>query len=65
MTFPLVWHLHLMHFPEIAMCKSLSLYDELHGKDFRGPNSDKPVMLLHYKKNGIWISPNILQLYFI
>lgn len=64
-TFSLVRYLHLMHYPEIAMCESLSLCGGLHGKDFRGHNSDKPVMLLHYKKNVIWISPNILQLYFI
>lgn len=29
-----------MHYPEIAMCKSVSLYDELHGKDFCGHYSD-------------------------
>lgn len=65
MIFSLVRYLHLMHYPEIAMCKSLSLYDELHGKDFCGHNSNKPVALLHYKKNVIWMSPNTLQLYFI
>lgn len=65
MTFSLVRYLHLMHYPEIAMCKSLSLYGELHEKDFRRHNSDKPVILLHYKKNVLWITPNVLQLYFI
>lgn len=40
MIFSLVRYLRLMHYPEIAMCKSLSLYDELHGKDFCGRYSD-------------------------
>lgn len=41
MIFSLVRYLRLMHYPEIAMCKSLSLYDdELHGKDFCGHYSD-------------------------
>lgn len=40
MIFSLVRYLHLMHCPEIAMRKSLSLDAELRGKDFCGHNSD-------------------------
>lgn len=40
MIFSLVRHLHVMHYPEIAMCKSLSPYEELPGKDFCGHNFD-------------------------
>lgn len=40
MIVSLVRYLHLMHCPEIAMRESLSLYDELQGKDVCGRNSD-------------------------
>jgi len=41
MIFSLVRFLHLMHCPEIAMCKSLSLYDErTTWKGFCGHTSD-------------------------
>lgn len=38
--FSFVRYLHLTHCPERAVCKSYSLYEELHGKDFCGRNSD-------------------------
>lgn len=40
MIFSLVRYLRLMHCPEIAMCKSLYMMNELHGKDFFGHTSD-------------------------
>lgn len=40
MIFSLVRYLRLMHCPEIAICKRLSLCEEVYGKDFCGHNSD-------------------------
>lgn len=64
-VFSFVRCLHLMHSPQRALRKSYSPYEELHGKDFCGHNSD-----LNPWNSSPWEeccvkSPNNLQLCFI